>query len=547
MVEDARAAFAGQAWPQAERARGNGGHHVHRQRLRQKTARDAQGRTTQVNVQRPGAASEVLLNQASYHPFGPVAGWTYGNGRQLQRPLNQNYQPTAIQDAATGGLSVGFAYDPVGNLTQLTPAGTATPLIKFDYDALSRLTAFKDGPTNVAIESYAYDDTGNRQSFTNSVGTQAYTYPSTSHRLSQVGATARSYDNAGNTTAIGGIAREFVYDDTGRMAQVKQNAIAQRNYQYNGKGEQVRKYLGTTNTYTVYDEAGHWLGDYDNTGAALQQALWLDDLPVGLIANGNQLHYIESDHLGTPRVVVEVARNVPVWTWDLKSEAFGNSVPNQDPDGDATPLVFDMRFPGQQYDADTELNYNYFRDYDPSTGRYATSDPIGLSGGVSTYGYVAGNPIENTDRFGLSTSCSNPRNLAACIAAGNAPQTGTGSAVSAVAGAAGATGTAILGATSSDARKQCDDKCEQLYQDVRFWLQDVKDRYWKMKVDKLDLFRTRPTGNMSWQGHIQQFRQSQGHLRDALLAAEAKTCLNTPLGAWTWATMAPPDAPFPKP
>ncbi len=363
--------------------------------------RDAQGRTTQVNVQRAGAASEVLLNQASYHPFGPVAGWTYGNGRQLLRPLNQNYQPTAIQDTASGGLSVGFQYDPVGNLTQLTPAASPTPLVKFDYDALSRLTKFKDGPTDVAIESYAYDATGNRQSFTNAAGTQAYTYPSTSHRLSQVGATARTYDAAGNTTAIGGVAKEFVYDDTGRMAQVKQNAIVQRNYAYNGKGEQVRKSAGTANTYTLYDEAGHWLGDYDNTGAALQQAIWLDDLPVGLIANGNQLHYVEPDHLGTPRVVIEVARNVPVWTWDLKSEAFGNSVPNQDPDGDSTALMFDMRFPGQRFDDATGMNQNYFRDYDSGSGRYVQSDPIGLSGGLSTYTYVGGNPISYLDSLGL--------------------------------------------------------------------------------------------------------------------------------------------------
>ncbi|MGH8026034.1 MAG: RHS repeat domain-containing protein, partial [Pseudoxanthomonas sp.] len=366
--------------------------------------RDAQGRTTQVNVQRVGAASEVLLNQASYAPFGPVAGWTYGNGRQLSRPLNQNYQPTAIHDAGTGGLSVGFAYDAVGNLTQLTPAGSSTPLVKFDYDALSRLTAFKDGPTEVAIESYAYDATGNRTTFTNASGTQAYTYPATSHRLSQVGATTRTYDNAGNTTAIGGTAKEFVYDDTGRMSQVKLNAVVQRSYAYNGKGEQVRKSLGTANTYTVYDEAGHWLGDYDTTGAALQQAIWLDDLPVGLIANGNQLHYVEPDHLGTPRVVIEVARNVPVWSWDLKSEAFGNSVPNQNPDGDANPLVFDMRFPGQRYDAASGLNQNGYRDYDP-IGRYVESDPIGLHGGMSTYSYVMGTPVNAYDFYGLAPNC----------------------------------------------------------------------------------------------------------------------------------------------
>lgn len=382
--------------------------------------RDAQGRTTQVNVQRAGAASEVLLNQASYHPFGPVAGWTYSNGRQLLRPLNQNYQPTAVQDTSAGGLSVGFAYDPVGNLTQLTPAASSTPLVKFDYDALSRLTTFKDGPTDVAIETYAYDATGNRQSFTNSAGTQAYTYPSTSHRLSQVGATVRSYDNAGNTTAIDGTAKEFVYDDTGRMSQVKQNAVVQRNYAYNGKGEQVRKYLGATSTYTVFDEAGHWLGDYDNTGAALQQAIWLDDLPVGLIANGNQLHYIEPDHLGTPRVVIEVARNVPVWTWDLKSEAFGNSVPAQDPDGDSNPLVFDMRFPGQQYDATSGLNQNGNRDYDPAIGRYPKSDPLGLRGGISTYSYAYSNPLMWIDPDGLQVVPVIPMGPGATGAAGAA-------------------------------------------------------------------------------------------------------------------------------
>jgi RHS repeat-associated protein len=365
--------------------------------------RGAQGRTTQVNVQRAGAATEVLLDQASYHPFGPVAGWTYGNGRQLLRPLNQNYQPTAIQDAGVGGLSVGFQYDPVGNLTQLTPAASTTPLVKFDYDALSRLTAFKDGPTDVAIESYAYDATGNRQSFTNTSGTQAYTYPSTSHRLNQVGAVARTYDSAGNTTAIGGIAKEFNYDDTGRMSQVMQNAVVQKNYAYNGKGEQVRKYAGATNTYTVYDESGHWLGDYDNTGAALQQAIWLDDLPVGLIASGNQLHYVEPDHLGTPRVVIEVARNVPVWTWDLKGEIFGSGSPNQDPDSDSNPFVFNLRFPGQQYDVASGMNQNGFRDYEAGVGRYSQSDPIGLSGGLNTYGYAVSSPLKWIDPSGLQS------------------------------------------------------------------------------------------------------------------------------------------------
>ncbi|MEJ7807820.1 MAG: RHS repeat-associated core domain-containing protein, partial [Telluria sp.] len=169
-------------------------------------------------------------------------------------------------------------------------------------------------------------------------------------------------------------------------------------YTYNGKGEQVRRTAGATSTHTVYDEAGHWLGDY-NGYTAIQNAIWLDDLPIGLIAN-NQLHYLEPDHLGTPRAVIEPVRDVAVWKWDLKGEAFGNTVPNQDPDGDGTSFVLNMRFPGQRYDAASGLNYNYFRDYEPGTGRYIESDPIGLDGGVSTYAYVGGNPLLDVDPTG---------------------------------------------------------------------------------------------------------------------------------------------------
>jgi RHS repeat-associated protein len=94
-----------------------------------------------------------------------------------------------------------------------------------------------------------------------------------------------------------------------------------------------------------------------------------------------------------------------VWLWH-QTEPFGNNVADENPSGSGT-FDLPLRFPGQRYDAETGLHYNYYRDYDSSLGRYGESDPIGLIGGLNTYTYVRNAPITNIDMLGLMGSRGN--------------------------------------------------------------------------------------------------------------------------------------------
>ena len=143
--------------------------------------------------------------------------------------------------------------------------------------------------------------------------------------------------------------------------------------------------------FFVYDEAGHLTGSYNGSGAVIAETVWLDDLPVAVFEPARTILYrarsswrAASDHR---RAAVNV-----VWLWD------------HDPFGNGPPIGHVQRqspLPGQFYDQNAKLHYNYFRDYDPNTGRYIESDPIGLRGGINTYSYVFGNPINLSDPFGL--------------------------------------------------------------------------------------------------------------------------------------------------
>ena len=110
------------------------------------------------------------------------------------------------------------------------------------------------------------------------------------------------------------------------------------------------------------------------------------------------LNFVHVDHLNTPRLVADAA-GTTVWKWD-QQEPFGNNVPDENPSG-LGAFEQPLRFLGQYFDKETNLSYNYFRDYDASVGRYVESDPIGLLGGINTYAYAESKPLWLIDPDGL--------------------------------------------------------------------------------------------------------------------------------------------------
>jgi RHS repeat-associated protein len=167
-----------------------------------------------------------------------------------------------------------------------------------------------------------------------------------------------------------------------------------------------------------YDEDGTLIADTLVGGATTtwgQSARYIylstasGPMPVAAIY-GTKHYAVQSDHLNTPRRLVQSDGQI-AWQWAYS--AFGDEKPttaktrfanadlNQSFGATTVPAVtFNLRYPGQYFDQESNLHYNYHRSYHPGGGRYTQSDPIGLDGGWNRFGYAEQNPMSFTDPLG---------------------------------------------------------------------------------------------------------------------------------------------------
>ncbi|OLU17147.1 sugar-binding protein [Pseudomonas sp. PA1(2017)] len=377
-------------------------------------SRNSAGQVTGVTTAQNPQPPSPFASDISYLPFGPLKSLSWANGLTLLRSHDQDYRLT---QQSVGPWQASYGYDANSNIESLQ-GGIFGDLL-YGYDELDRLTQEEQATRR---QAYAYDAVGNRVSKTvtpltngqaqNSTST-TLSYATNSNRLTLIDGQAVSSDAAGNLTKDRAT-RELEYDPQGRLAKVKVNGSQVAEYRYNALGQRTHKLTSDGVTTFLYGPDGQLLGEtrYGSTGVKLssQYYLWLDSLPIGGLAltynasgavASSTRFYLHADHLNTPRLATNQAGE-EIWRW--ASDAFGEGDAVSAPNSGLQAI--NLRFAGQYYDGESGLHYNYFRDYDPETGRYVESDPIGLGGGINTYAYVASNPLGLTDPKGLSPTAA---------------------------------------------------------------------------------------------------------------------------------------------
>jgi RHS repeat-associated protein len=305
---------------------------------------------------------------------------------------------SAITSANSPTTNKTYAFDNNYNITAINDPVTPSLNATATYDLNNRVATYS---YNSNSHSYNFNTSSDLTSKIDNTVTTTFNYASISHQLNSLsgGQTdSISTDANGNVTSFGG--NTLTYDAKNRLNTLN-NGTLTTNYSVNYLGERTEKSNTNNTSYFMYDTSGALVGDYDSSGNTQDEYIYLNGNVVGLIQNGN-LYYVYDDHLGTPRAITDTSNNLQ-WTWE-NAESFGNNQPTSV----VSDFTFNLRFPGQYFDNESNLSYNLHRDYNPNWGRYIESDPIGLAGGLNTYTYVDGNTLSHFDYSGLDVWIEGP-------------------------------------------------------------------------------------------------------------------------------------------
>jgi len=378
-------------------------------------ARDALERVSAIQATLNHVASVPIGSALQYNADSTLAGMTFGNGIVETRA----YDPVGrLVSQIVGAVDTrAYGYNAVGDLVAKQ---TSAETDQFTYDALDRLTGEGRSQGSVTQSNgFGYDPNGNRLAEIRNGATTALAYTVDTNRLIQIGSSTLSLDPAGNTISDTAGARQFYYSAANHLQWISQKGLPIAGYLYNGLGQRTGKLTLQGISLYHYDIFGRLISETTVGSQPSRDYVWAGGTPIAQIDHwvpiGSMLQiahcslgpdgkidwvsFLHTDGIGTPRVATDASQHV---VWRNDGEAFGESLPTQTVPPGAYPVIVNLRNAGQYFDQETGLFYNLARYYNPQTGRYITSDPIGQAGGLNTYAYVGGNPISYADPLGLA-------------------------------------------------------------------------------------------------------------------------------------------------
>lgn len=337
-----------------------------------------------------GVVSSVSLNvggttvsgasQITYVPQDKgMLSWVSSNG--LLTTLYYDTDGRHIGTNIDNVQSFGLRYDNADRIYLIVNGIQPTLNQSFGYDDQSRLVSVQGSVIN---EAYQYDANGNRIAQTVNGTSMNISYESTSNRMINAGGVTFGYDAMGNATIANGNNR-WQYNPFNRMFSVVGNT-----YYVDPEGQRLMKTpAGGATAYFAPAEDNTLLAESD--GGTWVDYLWLNGRLIGRISAG-QMQVVHVDQTGRPEVVTNASQTV---VWRAQNSPFTRKVTV------SNGVTLNIGFPGQYYDAEIAMWNNGYRDYFDWVGRYLESDPIGLAGGINTYGYVGNDPLSAVDPLGL--------------------------------------------------------------------------------------------------------------------------------------------------